>query len=238
MDLQALLVHFRGQIDDEAPPYLVSDDDALLYAIDAQDMLVRLTGGISDMTVAAADVGNPVARLQDLTVTAAGPYSAISPYILRVRSARLLTAKVDVPVVSESDLAVLPFKDYGWQRGVSLDDTDVGTVRFGILGIRDNFVRWFRVPDANSADTCRLHVYRLPFPRIAGQGDALEIGEEHHIHLVKWMKHLAYSKQDAEIYDKKLAEGNEAAFRAYCDQARRETERRRFKPRVVQYGGL
>lgn len=236
MDLQALLAHFRSQIDDEAPPYLVSDDDALLYAIDAQDMLVRLTGGISDMTVAAADLGNPVSRLQDLAVTIGSPYTAVSPYVLRVRSARLLTAKIDVPIANEADLGILPFKDYGWQRGVSLDDTDTGTVRFGILGIRDNFVRWFRVPDAT--DTCRLHVYRLPFPRIAAQEDALEVTEEHHIHLVKWMKHLAYSKQDAEIYDKKLADSTEAAFRAYCDQARRETERRRFKPRVVQYGGL
>lgn len=232
MDLQALIIHWRSQVDDESPPYLWSDDEALLYAIDAQDMLVRHTGGLSDMTVASADVGVPATRLADLPLTAGQPYTAISPYVLRIRSARLLTAKLDIAIASESDLRLVPFRDYGQTRGMSLDDTDTGEVRYGVLGIRDNFVRWARVPDA--ADTCRLHVYRLPYPRIASQEGSLEIAEQHHLHLVKWMKHLAYSKEDAETYDKKLAEDNETSFTAYCDMARKELERQRFKPRRVQ----
>lgn len=236
MELQDLIGEFRSQIDDEAPPYLISDDSALLYAIDAQDMFVRLTGGILDTTVAAADVGAPPTRLQDLTVTASEPYSAVSPYVLRVRSARLLTIQQEVKFISQGDLPAVPVDDYGFANGMALDDTDTGDIRFALEDVREGYVRWLRVP--NAADTCRLRVFRLPFPRIAAQEDNLEIQEQHHLHLVKWMKHLAYSKTDAEIYDKKLAEDNEAAFTAYCSQARGEKDRRRHKTRVVAYGGL
>lgn len=236
MELQDLIgTHFRTQIDDEAPPYLVSDDEALAFAIDAQDMFVRLTGGFADMTLPAADDPTNL-RLHDLSVTIGSPYTALSPYILRVRSARLLTAKIDVKVISEGDLKNVPFSDYGWTRGLTLDDTDTGDVRYMVLGVREDQVRWVRVPI--DTDTCRLHVYRLPYPRIATQKSPLEIREEHHLHLVKWMKHLAYSKQDAEIYDKALAAKNEEDFRSYCAQAKQEADRRRYKPRTVQYGGL
>jgi hypothetical protein len=236
VELQDLIAEFRSQIDDEAPPYLVSDDSALLYAIDAQDMFVRLTGGIKDVTVAAADVGTPATRLQDLALAEDNPYSAVSPYVLRIRSGRLLTALRDVEFIGEGDLSQVSFSDYGVTSGASLDDTDTGEVRYGLQDIRDGYVRWVRVPDA--ADTCRLSVYRLPFPRIADQEDDLEIQAQHHLHLVKWMKHLAYSKEDAEIYDKNLADRNEAAFKAYCDAASGEADRRRHKTRVVHYGGL
>lgn len=236
MELQDLIAEFRSQIDDEAPPYLISDDSALAYAIDAQDMFVRLTGGIKDITVAAADVGTPATRLQDLALVASSPYSAVSPYVLRVRSGRLLTAETNVTFIGEGDLPTTRFRDYGFSVGMSLDDTDTGEVRYGLHDVRDGYIRWVRVPD--TVDTCRLSIYRLPFPRIAVQEDNLEIQEQHHLHLVKWMKHMAYSKEDAEIYDKQLAASNKADFEAYCRQASGEADRRRYKPRVVLYGGL
>lgn len=243
MRIQDLMLHFRGQVKDEAEPFLWTDDEVLRYLIDAQDTFVRLTGGIADQTVAAADAGaGTTARLTDLVLTEDDPWSAHSPYILRIRSGRLLTARIDVKFINEADLEVTPVSDYGWSRGMSLDDTDIGDVRFGCLGLRDNYVRWFRVPDGD--DTCRLSVRRLPYPRLPAafesisNGSAtygLEIGEQHHLSLVYWMKHLAYSKEDAETYDKGLADSNEAKFRSYCEQALREVERARFKPRAVQF---
>lgn len=231
-----VITQFRSQVDDEAQPNLWTDDEVMLYLIDAQDMYVRLTGGIADVTVAAADVGSPATRLADLALTAGQPYTLHSPYILRIRSARLLTAARDVIVASEGDLQQVMVKDYGWVRGLTFDDADTGNVDYGVLGIRENYVRWVKVPA--SVDTCRLHVQRLPYPRIVDEEDAFEIGEEHHLHLIKWMKHMAYSKEDAETYDKDLAAANEASFRRYCEQGKKERERRQYKPRTVVYGGL
>ena len=236
MNQDDVIAHFRAQVGDEDIPLLWSYEEVQVFLVDAQDMLVRLTGGIADVSVALADIGSPQTRLQDLDLTADNPYGAVSPYILRLIGGRVLGAQWDITFANQGDLGTMRWNDYGWNIGAQLDDTETGDVRYAILGIRDNYVRWMKVPAA--ADTCRIQFRRLPFPRIADSDDPLEISEEHHIHLLKWMKHLAYSKEDSETYDKKLADSNEAQFRAYADQARKEIERRRFKPRVVQYGGL
>jgi len=233
---EELLTEFRRQVEDQAEPYLWSDDEALRYLVDAQDTLVRHTGGIADETVAAADVGDPATRLQDLALTAGEPFSAISEYVLRVRNARLLTANRDVSIANLADLQQVTRVDYGVTVGYRLND-EQGDVQYGLTDVRDGQVRWVKVPA--DADTCRLVVFRLPFPRMTIDNDVeLEIAGHHHLHLVKWMKHLAYSKEDAETYDKQLADRSKAAFAEYCEQARVEQDRRRFKPRVVHYGGL
>lgn len=239
MTLIELAAEFRRQVADEALPYLWSEDEVFAYIVDAQDQLVRRLGGIADVTIPAADVATPADRIADLVVTADEPYTAHSPYILRIRSARLLTAARDVQMIQESDLPRTVFRDYGWSAGVQLDDADIGVVDYGLLGVRDNYVRWLKVPSDD--DTCRMHVYRLPLPRLTGMDDAdpqLEIAEQHHRHLILWMKHLAYSKHDAEARNDKLAAESAAAFEQYADRARREQERVRYRPRNIAYGGL
>lgn len=240
MTPQDIITRFREQVADEDPPYLWGDEEALVFLVDAQDMFCRLTGGIADMTVPSGQQGSPATRLVDLAVTQGQPYTAHSPYILRIRSVWLRTLAMEVPTVSEGDIPRLVVNDYGtrlnWGRGLSLDDNDIGDVRWAVLGIIRNQIRWLRVP--NAADTARLHVYRLPYPRITGEKDTLEIDEQHHLHLVKWMKHLAYSKEDSETYDKQLADKNEKLFRDYCAEARGEIDRQRHKTRVVQMNAM
>lgn len=227
MTLQDLIRNFRKQVDDLEQPFLWDDDEALLYAIDAQDMFVRKTGGISDYTTNAVTL---------ITATLNTPLTAISPYILRVRSAKMITAAKSIKVLNEADMYQVSTEDYGYMVPGYLNDAEIGPVQAMVLGIEENSVRWYKVPDVT--DTCRMHVYRLPYPRITAQEDLLEIQEQHQFHLIKWMKHLAYSKEDAETYDKTLAEMNKQAFIAYCDEANYEIGRRRFKPRIIQYGGI
>ena len=52
------------------------------------------------------------------------------------------------------------------------------------------------------------------------------------------MKAQAYSKQDAETYNKAKADEEAAKFVAYCEQAKREKEKYKHKVRVVRYGGI
>lgn len=227
MLIQDLILEFRNQIDDLEPPFLISDTEALLYVIDAQDMFVRNILGISDYSTTA---------LIDIAVVANIALAAISPYILRIRSAKLITAKRNIPIISESGIQSKAICDYGFLIPTYLDDTDTGEVVAAVAGVEDNKLRWWHVPTTN--DTCRLHIYRLPYPRITTQESTLEIETQHHFHLIPWMKFLAYSKPDAEIYDKNAAELNKTYFEEYCAKARQENERKRYKPRVVQYGGL
>lgn len=227
MTLQELTDEFRRQAGDVSKPTLWSDDEILAYIVDAQDMWVRQTGGISDSTTTA---------VTDLPVGTNEPYTDHSPCILRIRSAKLLTAKRSLKIAQESDISTLRIQDYGILYPSYLDDTDTGEVIAMVLGIEKNAVRWFKVPAAE--DICRLHVYRLPYPRIVDTDGCLEIDEQHHRHLIMWMKHLAYSKEDAETYDKDLANANAVAFTLYCEKANQEEERQRYRPRQMQYGGI
>lgn len=241
MNIQDLIAEWRNQVDDKEPPYLWDDDEALRYVVDAQDTFVRRVGGIAAVTV--ADPGDDSeTELLDLVVATGNPYADYSRYILRTRSAQLITARTPIDILNESDIATGAAvtsggTDYGLLlRRPWLDDLDTGEVCAGVLGVADNKVRWYRVPVAD--DTCRLHVLRLPYPRIAAQEDALEIDEQHHRHLILWMKHLCYSKQDAETYDKDAAEASAAAFEQYCITAKSEKARRNYRPGLIQYGGL
>lgn len=228
MDLQDLVLNFRKQVEDQEPPYLCDDDEALLYIIDAQDKFVRIMGGISDNGGTGAGT-----TLTDLAMMANTPTSSFSPFILRIRSAKLITAQRNIEIIDESQLDdMCRINDYGIVTSTFLRDTDTGSVNYGIIGLEDNKLRWYKVP--STADTCRLHIYRLPYPRIADQEDSLEIDEQHHLHLIKWMKYHFYSKDGAETYDKDLAAKNEASFVEYCEKARAEKDRQRFKPRVVR----
>lgn len=227
MDLQDLADEFRNQVGDTAVPYLWSDDEILRYIVDAQDQFVRRTGGIADMSTAA---------ICDLAITANSPYTTHSQYILRIMNGRLQTSKRDIEFIQFSQINTLRERDYGQFNKFELDDTDKGDVRWGVLGLEEKKIRWVRVP--LTSETCRIRVYRMPYPRIVDWDTVnLEIDDMHHIHLVKWMKHMAYSKQDAEARDDKKALDNEMAFAKYCETSRNEIDRRRYKPRVVQYGG-
>ena len=227
MKTEDLIKEFRLQVADVDKPYLWSPDEVFGYVIDAQDMFVRETGGIADATTP---------EITKIKVKTGIPFAEYSPYILRFRAARLVTAKTDVSLINMGDIRGVLVKDYGDHYLNTLDDDDTGVVEAAIIGLEDNKIRWYKVPDAD--DTCQIQVFRLPYPRMEAETDELEIDEHHHRHLLLWMKHLAYSKQDAETYDKDAAEKYESAFMRYCAKAKQERERQRFKTRVVQYGGI
>lgn len=228
MEISEVLSQFRLEIDDVAQPNLISDEEAMRHLAEAQDKMVRAMGGIADATTS---------DIVDVPLVAEEPFSDISPYILRIRSGRLLTARRDVTFAQEADAAKVTRQDYGVSQGITFDDDDVGNVTHGFLGVEDNKVRWYRVPA--DSDTCRLHVYRLPYPRLTDEdGEPLEVPEERHLDLILWMKHKAYAKQDSELYDPKRSSDNEGAFVRACDAARKDVERRRYRVRTVVYGGL
>lgn len=224
MKTEDLLLLFRKQVQDLAKPYLWDDVEVFQYLVSAQDDLVRVIGGISDSTTRA---------ICDVSVVPNAPFAKISPYILHITKARLVDANRNIPIVGEADISQRPIVDYGFQIQQSLDDNDTGRVDYAVIGINDNKLRWLKVPE--TADTFRMHVYRLPYPRMVDSNSCLEVDEQHHIHLLMGMKALAYRKEDAETYDKTLAAENESGFREYCERARDEKQRQRHKPRTVQF---
>ncbi|GIV03791.1 MAG: hypothetical protein KatS3mg015_2621 [Fimbriimonadales bacterium] len=225
MDSTALHDLFRSEMRDEATPYLWSDAEIYSYIDDAQKMFCRLQGGI-------ADASSAVTRL---SVTAGDVFVPVSPLILKIREARRSADGYDLEILNFEDMqSRRSVDDYGYRSGYRIDNT-VGIVKAIVVGMEANKIRLVHIPQEDQL--IDLIVYRMPLVSITAGGQALEIDEHHHRHLLHWMKHLAYQKQDAETYDRGRSDMFRAEFLAYCDQAKAEREKREHKYRTVVYGG-
>jgi hypothetical protein len=226
MDSTALLELFRSDVRDQADPPLWSDVEVFSYMDDAQKMFCRLQGGI-------ADASSAITRL---TVPAGTVFVALSPRILKVREAHLDDGR-GLELLNFEDLQTRGSgDDYGFRSVGYTLDMSTGPVRAMVLGIEANRARLLRIPETQT--TISLIVYRMPLETIEEADQPLEIDEQHHRHLLLWMKHLAHLKQDAETYDRGRSEQFRAEFLAYCDQAKAERERREHKYRSIMYGGI
>jgi hypothetical protein len=226
MNAGELLDLFRKDTVDDTVPYLWSDAEAYAYMNDAYFMFVRLTGGIPDAT----------SNVTTIDIVDGERDAAIDASILRVRQATLVSNDRKIHVINALDTECLTNDDYGIIRQTN-NITTPGPVRHMITGLEEGLVRWVQVPEAD--DVCQLVVERLPLETITASDDEFAgVRVEHHYHLLKWMRHLAYRKQDADTFNLVKSDQEEAAFLAYCLQAKVEKETRRHKVRVVRYGGL
>lgn len=222
---------FRNDVVDVVEPNLWTDDEVYSYMDDAYKMFVRLTGGIPDSSSDITQVG----------ISAGEEYSPVSPLILKFREAELASDGSIITIINNEDLARLTRSDYGVQR--SFRRNSPGRVTHMVVGrernAREGTVRWVGIPQTD--DTALLSVYRLPRNTIregVAESALDEIGEEHHVNLLMWMRYRAYSKDDSETLDRNQARNNMAAFNEYCEFVKAENERYKSKPRVVSYGGL
>lgn len=226
MDSTELVAAWRDDVQDTAQPYLWSDEEALRYAADAYRMFVRLTGGVADFTSDACAVD----------IVAGEATAEIHPAILRIMSATRRSDTQPIEVINSTDLNKMRSSDYGQMKRIIMDNRS-GPVRYMVQGLQRNIVRWVQVPEVD--DVCDLHIYRAPLTDITGFGQELsDVDEEHHIHLLDWMKHLAYKKQDVDTLDPQASATGKALFETYCSFVRAEWERYKHKTRVTSYGGI
>ncbi len=221
-----LYLVFRADVVDVAEPHLWSDEEVWRYMNDAYMTFWRKVGGIPDFTSTACSV----------PIVAGAETSRLNPSILRIMSASRASDFGRIDVINSTDLGRLRSSDYGQAKELRFDSS-IGQVRYMVIGMQKNVARWVQVPERD--DVCRLVIHRLPLEAITNQSDEFdELEEVHHSRLLLWMKHLAYSKQDAETFDKGRADLNAAEFNAYCTEYIAEKSRYAHKTRVVQYGGI
>jgi hypothetical protein len=226
MESHELLGTFRCDAVDDVEPYLWSNGEVYNYINDAYFMFVRLTGGIADGSSAVT------------TLTAAEEVetTALDESIMRIRTARNVTDNKPIKVINIQDTDELTTEDYGIIRNVS-DLTTIGSVRYMIIGEEDEYVRWVNIPD--SEVEIQLVVERLPLIPITRQRQRLlGVRPEHHYHLLKWVRHLAYRKQDADTFNLVKSDQERDDFVAYCEFAKSEKDTRKHKVRTTSYGGL
>lgn len=224
MNSNQLKDYFRQQVRDDVQPYLWSDAEIYIYMNDAQKMFVRFTNGIFDVSSVATEVD----------VIAGDKFSDLHPSIMHIREAYNSNGD-KLKIVNLGDADTLSTSDYGIVKTMSIQNTP-GRIQYMVIGEERNKCRWIMVPQENSVVT--LKIARLPLKEITKADQKFEIDDEHHIHLIEWMKHLAYNKHDGDTFNPTASAEGEARFRAYCDFVWREWERYRHKPRSVVYGGL
>ena len=221
----ALYDAFRSDVTDTVKPYLWTDSEVWRYLNDAYTMFARLTGGIADRSSDATRV----------PLTAGEATSEVSRSILRLREAWLVSSGERLKIVNHTDLDLLRASDYG--RLAALPQDHPGPVRYLVVGEQAGLLRWVQVPEVD--DEVRLLIYRLPLTPITGPDqDLCEVDEQHHEHLLLWMKARAYGKQDADTFDKGRRDQYQIEFQNYCSFAGQEWERSKTKVRTVSYGGL
>ena len=226
MDSTGLYDAFRSDVVDKARPYLWSDAEVWRYMNDAYFQFVRKTGGVSDFTsdICAIDIvtGEPLAELHKS--------------VMRIMSATRRSDNKPIDIINSTDVGKMRSSDYGQIKSLVLDARS-GPVRYMVHGMQRGVVRWVQVPEFD--DVADLHVYRMPLEGISDAGQEFDdVAEEHHLHLLDWMKHLAYRKPDADTFNPNLSAECEQKFLEYCAQVKSEWERYKHKTRVVSYGGL
>lgn len=227
MESHELLELFRCDTVDDVEPYLWSTPEVYQYINDAYFMFVRLTGGIPDGS----------SKVTTLTATTDVATTPLDESIMRIRTARNVTLQNrPVKIINIQDVDNLTTEDYGVLERISQIDVS-GRPDYMVIGEEEDQVRWVNVPDADY--TIQLVVERLPLVPITGQRQPFTgVRQEHHYHLLKWVRHLAYRKQDADTFDLSKSDQEENDFIKYCDFANNEKATRRHKVRTTQYGGL
>ena len=221
-----LLTLFRQEVADGAEPYLWSDNEFYTYLNDAQDLFVRLIGGIADrrspMTKISYKTGDQFKKYDERILRPKGAFDETN----RIISLRNLDN-------FESEYLE---DDYGAQINAGLDDGRTGPIRFLITDVENNEVQLYPIPDHDGY--IRLFVYRRPQEEITGASDELEVASHHHLNLLNWVKYKAYMKQDVETFNLATAKDFRQAFTDGVNGAKKEKTLREDRKRTVQYGGI
>lgn len=216
MNSTDLLEQFRLDLNDLEEPYLWSDKEVFGYMNDAQRMFCRLVGGLGDVS----------SGFTLLDYTSASDWVATNPLILKIRNATDAATGRQIEILNEQDMR---------RRGMRFD-RNPGRVQRLVIGLEEHRARLHPYPV--DAGQIQLSVERLPLLAITGEDQDFEIDEQHIEHLGLWMAYRAYSKQDAETFDRTKSAESKAAFEVYCFDAAAERERARGKVRTVAYGGI
>ena len=86
-----------------------------------------------------------------------------------------------------------------------------------------------------AGDVLHLECYRLPIKQLANDMDKPEIHAAHHVHLIQWALHKAFSVPDADGFDAARSAAAEAEFTAYFGPMPDSDMRRTTREDVVHH---
>lgn len=197
MKLSELLARFRTESNDKVQPYFNEDAEVIAWLNDAVEeacLRARLLH----------EHANPdICRIAVI--------AGSSQYSLHDSLYELTHIQFDsesgrcnrgIELSSEEMLSKTYYSDWRTRQG-----TPVHAIQ------SDTGLRLVPTPDENG--TLILEGYRLPLVAMTNLDDVPEINKSHHIHLVQWALHKAFSIPDTEFFDANRAQIAEMKFTEY-----------------------
>lgn len=225
MSPKKLLELFRSETHDTAEPFFLSDSDFYTYLDEAQDLHVRMIGGIADRR----------SSFTKLTYAAGDQFKKYDERILRIKGAFDENNRiVAIRNLDNFETSYLE-DDYGMQVREGLEDGRTGDIRYLVTDVEHNEIQFYPIPDA--AGWIRMYVYRRPLGEVTCDSE-LEISSYYHLNLLNWVKYRTATKQDGEIFEGPKAMEFRQAFTDGVEDAKREKSSREDRKRTVRYGGI
>lgn len=220
MTAEELLELVRVELDDTEEDYLWSDATLYRYIDLAQREFAKRTECFKDFTTEA---------IVEVDVSANESTVAFDSRIIRIEKAYLRSEDTELSVVNANEIADEYDGTTSWKSAT-------GTPEFLVLDGDSTYGRLVPIPTVN--DTLDLFVVRYPLRAISASYTTLEVKDvRHQYQLLDWVKHLAYSVNDADVSNPELAQAHATKFLAYCQEARGEFLQKHRRPGTVKYGG-
>lgn len=195
MKLEDLIERFRLETSDTAEPYLWPDELVTAWLNDALDEACIRGRLIRE------DANTDVCEIELTQGQQTYPLHSSLYEIIEIRR---------VPLVGRPEVLKLVSREQLDRAGV---DWRYET-RQTCYAIQDDTSIRF-VGGLTTGDMIHMDVYRLPLDPIATDSDEPEIHRAHHVHLLQWAYHKAYSVPDTEVFDPQRAAKAEDEFTRY-----------------------
>jgi len=194
MTLGELIATFRRDEDDNRVPYSWSDADITKWLNEAQE----------EACVRARLIFDDSSAVTTASLAADANSVAVDASIIEISRANLVDAGDTVHFLWPSDRIEQDRRDPRWRET---------TGRPSAFIHNDKSVTFNRIAEADY--TVRFEVYRLPSVPLADAADEPEIAPVHHIRLVDWVRHKAYSIPDSDLVNAGTAQSALATFEDY-----------------------
>lgn len=184
MNVKGLIDQCRIEVADYVAPYLWTDRELIIWLAEAEEEAVIRARLLRDKSTAA---------ICQIDVQAGISVYALDPSVVEI---------IYASMVLPGSTGMFP-----WVLGkTTSDDLDMERPSWRVMKCRptnlihyDTTIELDAMPDTYY--TLNLEVYRLPISPMERLMDEPEINAIHHRHLLKWVKHRAYAKQDADTMD-------------------------------------
>lgn len=191
MNLEALLAELRSRLDDEAAPYLWSDESLTLYLNEAErEAAVRAKLLYDDTTP----------DFTHLAAIADAPTVLLDPRVLQVDRVLLDGRQLLRTTVDQLD------REYGEGRWRNHKGRPHSFIE------ESDWLRLYPTPQADG--DLRLALWRLPAEDMAAPADEPEIDARWHLQMIEWAVHLAFKRRDSDAEDARRAAAADTTFTA------------------------